>query len=858
MSRLESNSKSIRNQLISRNSYNPSDIYDINNSTVVDIINTTSSIVRPGNGFDFSNTVIGRIVGPNTPIAVIGNKALANLYTSQVTSTLVRKNVPTINLNNLFNGKSIVEKNIDYSITKENPNTIQEKIFNAIRYSSGINRISNPIPTDVTQEDLITKFTGKGQLNILSELLSSNIYSNDFKGLLSIDNKSITNITERKSDISSLSNTGIIVNYNNEYLKKYYTEKYSSRFYATSGNSINQKQINEEFGITYKIDEIKDQDIISANKNTFTWGDNIESKGLLGYTNALFNTLNTNNNAPFNKKIDKITVNNKIYYNGNQYRQSNVNNQYDGVSNAIRSKGNGKKNSVIKDSIIPQFIFKNDNEDTSTINTVMFSIENLAIDSSTIKENNYGVGFKNQIGPNKGRIMWFMPSILDFTEDVSPNISSTNFLGRGEPVYTYANTERKLTISFYMVVDYVKEFINVNSFTDFQNKIYNINQQFDSEQINKISTILNEDLKLRRDKELTKEIDKNLNKPAPFSYNNLPINLYYEYGGLDILIDNIYNESFEDNINNLFNTIVQSLNENPNQNFEINIKSTVYDPLPENANLVEFYYSRSNAFKSYLETYINYVYPNIKSNITISIQEPLLNSLIISDQNESIISFESISKRFSSITSVLSIPLDESQILNISENISQDIIDSITKERINNPQFDKQTNNTTNQELKDYTVDTNGSFSKIQTKTIQNGFMSYTPEDLYDRLTFLHQCTRQGRTQLSDDNRISNSVFGRPPVIVFKLGDMYNTKAMITSLNLSFENDLPWDLNPEGFGVQKMGCKVTMNMNLIGGSTVDGPKSHILNGESRRFYANSSYEDIAKKSGDILDREETK
>lgn len=876
MSRLETSSESIRNQLISRNSYNPSNIYDINNSTVVDIINTTSRILRPGNGFDFSNTVIGRIVGPNTPIAVIGNQALANLYTSQVVSTLVRKNVPTINLNNLFNGKPIVEKNIDYSITKENPDNIQERIFSVLRYSSGINKITNPIRynlenikfnhnldkvynTTGLSKALIEEYTGKGQLNQLSTLLSSNIYSNNFNldsSILSIDNSSLINsISEKNSNISTVLNSLNIIDYNNQFLRNYYSQRYSSKYYATSGNSINQNQVNQEFGQTYFIDNITTEDIVSANdiNNIFTWGidDNLStSKGLLGYTNALFNTLNTNNNAPFNKTVNSIVVNGKTYYNGNQYRQSSATNQYNSISKTIRPNGSGRKNSTIKDSIIPQFIFKNETGVSGVTNSVMFSIENLAIDSKDVQS-------FNERGPNNGRIMWFMPSILDFTEDVSPNITSTNFLGRGEPVYTYANTERKLTISFYIVVDHVKDFIGVTNFADFQNRIYNINNQ----QINSAQTkeVINEDLQLKLQRDLTIDRSRITNSIITPNFNDLPIDLYYPVNIRDVntaIGFESYNTDFENRVNDLLNKISNSLTENDNNIFEIIVKSSVNDTIPTPEILFE---QRSTNFKNYIEEKIRNNYPKLINKISILIEEVSENSLTVIDFNNTVNSEDSVKKRKSSITSVVTIPINESE---------NSFSDSTTQDTINTIQTTQNDINTLNEiiavaernELFDYkdndiTTNTNGSFNKVRTRTIQNGFMSYTPEDLYKRLTFLHQCTRQGRSQLTNDNNISNAVFGKPPVIVFKLGDMYNTKAMITSLNLSFENELPWDLNPEGFGVQKMGCKVTMNLNLIGASTIERPKSHILNGESRRFYANSSYEPQAG-SADILDREE--
>jgi hypothetical protein len=40
-------------------------------------------------------------------------------------------------------------------------------------------------------------------------------------------------------------------------------------------------------------------------------------------------------------------------------------------------------------------------------------------------------------GPNGGRVMWFPPYGLTFTESVSANWNANEFLGRPEPIYTY-------------------------------------------------------------------------------------------------------------------------------------------------------------------------------------------------------------------------------------------------------------------------------------------------------------------------------------------------------------------------------------------------------------------------------------
>jgi hypothetical protein len=84
----------------------------------------------------------------------------------------------------------------------------------------------------------------------------------------------------------------------------------------------------------------------------------------------------------------------------------------------------------------------------------MFSIENLAWKSSTLK------GFTVQDlpicerGSNGGRVMWFPPYDLKISEQNSAKWEENSFLGRPEPIYTYQNTNRTGTISFKVVVDH--------------------------------------------------------------------------------------------------------------------------------------------------------------------------------------------------------------------------------------------------------------------------------------------------------------------------------------------------------------------------------------------------------------------
>lgn len=133
-------------------------------------------------------------------------------------------------------------------------------------------------------------------------------------------------------------------------------------------------------------------------------------------------------------------------------------------------------------------------------------------------------------------------------------------------------------------------------------------------------------------------------------------------------------------------------------------------------------------------------------------------------------------------------------------------------------------------------------------KYFDPAFHSISPEGFNARLTFLHQCTRQGSTveDSMGQGTAYNLAFGRPPVCVLRLGDFYYTKIVITSLNIQYET-AQWDMNPEGIGMMPMFAKITINFNFLGGSDLAGPIARLQNAVSFNYYANTSvYDDRAE------------
>lgn len=83
----------------------------------------------------------------------------------------------------------------------------------------------------------------------------------------------------------------------------------------------------------------------------------------------------------------------------------------------------------------------------------MFSLENLAWRTSDRPGFTYDDLPVCERGPNGGRIMWFPPYNLTFSDDSRPEFNPTTFMGRPEPIYTYKNTSRSGQLSWTIIVD---------------------------------------------------------------------------------------------------------------------------------------------------------------------------------------------------------------------------------------------------------------------------------------------------------------------------------------------------------------------------------------------------------------------
>ena len=120
----------------------------------------------------------------------------------------------------------------------------------------------------------------------------------------------------------------------------------------------------------------------------------------------------------------------------------------------VTNQNNGTVNiAPIRNGKVSKGKFIDDQPNDVSIKKCMFSIENLAWKGKTGHYGRFKLS-KEQTGPLGGRIMWFPPYNLNFSESTNTRWNETELIGRGEPIYTYTNTTRSGNISFTLLIDH--------------------------------------------------------------------------------------------------------------------------------------------------------------------------------------------------------------------------------------------------------------------------------------------------------------------------------------------------------------------------------------------------------------------
>jgi hypothetical protein len=919
-SRLQTNSESIRNNLVSRNLYTPDNIYPIDSNTSTKIINTISKIsstLSPFRSIDLKNSVIGRLTTKGSPISEIGLICLGNQLANNAASKLSKDYLPTINIGNLFDksvGTKLFTKKKNFNITKNifgsqsGLLSIGKKVLNI---TEGYYPNNSPFPKNVTNKELLDN-TGSGIIEIRNSNLNRNLYQSNFNktsfNFLSIDqrnNKNYkffdtlynNNFTDSETANNNLSISYSKLNKGDEYGDVTYM---SNQIGKTTLNFKNYDSLNNfpndgksEYGKSNNPDYNKNNWIFGHQNLDLHWDHLTPNDSLTNYGN-IGGLVEFTRNIMVASKGKYISINKKIYkhnegtygFNGSAMfeapstaledfkdkrglRQHTFKDQYNNFSKAIRYSGNknyvGNKDSVIYETVSPRIHPPINTKGKDDNKNIMFSIENLAFQVNLNDKKTHGVIINSddnltiplsEVGAFGGRIMWFPPYDLTIVETSDAKSTSTVFLGRNEPIYNYENTERSATITFKLLADYPsnlhdfkgksqKEIIEFFTYggKPQENIITNINTNGSDITTTKSSIdqkifevfFPNDEPKLNSDVEtiIQRIID------IGYGITNGDIN---QHSFLSSIYD-VYNYIESDTLNDILEKCV---------NYDVEIEINGYSSkLYTDSYNKELSLRRCNAVKYLIQQRAKLKNINIDDNNFKLIPHGSTEAKESTNTVENVSTLDSINSRFVRV-----------YIRTYKKNSLLKQVTSPTNTTLNNVEVDSIYEKSFTSNYDTLPIDTNPSveYQSIKDNYYMPVFHSQTPEDYHRRLTFLQQCTRQGAAQKSKDskNNISNSVFGRQPICILRIGDFFYTKIIINSINFNYKDGI-WDMNPEGFGLQPLMCDVTLNIKLIGGQSLKGPIDILQNAIGFNYYANSTFTDkgIYQIPNKALEKQET-
>lgn len=586
--------------------------------------------------------------------------------------------------------------------------------------------------------------------------------------------------------------------------------------------------------------------------------------------------------------------------------------RYDSVTNLVRSSG---LNTVVpyrfqtQNSTLDQYGFAKiapyttDSFSIADPKNYMFSIENLAWADTWADLLPCEVGFGDPLSGKRGRIMWFPPYNIQFSENANVSWEQSNFIGRGESVYTYNNTERSGNLSFSIVVDhpsYMNSFRGADGLDDsyvasfFAGCVDPSSEFADKLTVSEKSAVA--------EKVTTIPQKKNVEPQTP-----PPSFTIYFPNDVDAVPSTYENGlsgvTTADTINYLVNpdgsgyglgvypgSFTSSGPWNDRTNFGLNGQKSkiTIDGTTYNGALDP---SLISALKMYLSTKCTACkvqvtgYASLQGNQTANqkLADARANNVIntLKAQLFLELSDEEKNKRFKKLPSK---PIDSTgcnpkagsdtdvEACKVARKAVVSFVfdETLLPKELTEPEpvVKKETINI-NPKIKNRLYTECSYFERLtdadsfvfdkfreKIKYFHPAFHSTTPEGLNSRLTFLHQCTRQGPTL--EEQGTNNLAFGRAPICILRIGDFYNTKIIIDNISIEYE-PLVWDLNPEGIGVQPMIANVSMSFKFIGASSLVGPINKLQNALSFNYYANTHVYDpradyIAKRTGDTEGR----
>jgi outer membrane protein OmpA-like peptidoglycan-associated protein len=508
------------------------------------------------------------------------------------------------------------------------------------------------------------------------------------------------------------------------------------------------------------------------------------------------------------------------------------------------------------------------------------------------------IGAGDVLTSKRGRIMWFPPYDLTFNENIKVSWEDHRFIGRGEPVYTYNNTERSGSLSFTMIVDHP---MIVNKIKGERTEIWEryfkgdkSAKKYIDDLIKKSKTIANA---VQTIPPITKTNDpivataqaNNIavtNALTQINYGEKFVNIYFPNNVSDIpniegsdednigyqsagQSDNISSQTYYNGVLKYANAINHGVNNDffDDKHFTESLKSLleiaevdkatkIYidfkgyasQAVPDDTSNLKLSEKRAENAKEWFSKKLKEYKQanNINGDIFVLKPPTAVGDKLSTDTGDNVArdSKEAVEARRVEITSSFEVPSTvpppptTTTAVSVTPNLTQA---GVAVPPVKAIELDLLEQLFTVSEcdmfeyLEVYDPHTYKTISE-KIKYFQPAFHSMTPEGFNGRLNFLHQCTRQSRNIGTDGiDNLTNLSFGRPPICILRIGDFFHTKVVINSLNIDY-GDIKWDLNPEGF-VAPMIAKITLDFNFIGGQSLTAPINRLQNALSYNFYA---------------------
>ena len=259
--------------------------------------------------------------------------------------------------------------------------------------------------------------------------------------------------------------------------------KYKSNagFHATPGGGSGSldtefNEISSSFSSSESTNiDFKDTSILDQTQRLVNSADNVSGIARLKHVGNAINQVS----KVFHDGYKEITKGSQVLSYSNQTTGENVGIEYCRVftkdtpyytyadlqkTEGITTKNRGFTNSVLDNTFNLNIAPLSNPGSTNIIPDVngkggyakkyMFSIENLAWRTSSRPGFTYDELPVCEKGPNGGRVMWFPPYDLKFSDTSNAGWNKQTFLGRPEPIYTYKETTRTGSLSWKMIVDH--------------------------------------------------------------------------------------------------------------------------------------------------------------------------------------------------------------------------------------------------------------------------------------------------------------------------------------------------------------------------------------------------------------------